>query len=343
MPIGRAIDSQFNGHYDGNNFEISGLTIGQNEIRLGLFGYVIKGEIKNIVLKNPQIKNGLDPVGGIVGGVDNSTISNCHIKGGLIQGDRYVGGILGGGIGNKIYNCSNSATVSGRYGIGGINGWHTESDQVEIRDCINYGNIEGSEYCIGGIVGLLPNGKIDNCFNYGKIKGQFQVGGIAGRFGGELNNCIVDCTLEETGTSGRHIGGVVGVAGPEYETTITNCAVEANISTVLSEIGRAGTITGGGYNENVIVTISNCSFYGSSTMETINFAGDWWDCVINIDNCYAIINQDKYYSTGDFAGFALEAKFNKGLPAQRSLYWAASVAPAFDKEWFTLNGFRKAA
>ncbi|MDR2899082.1 MAG: hypothetical protein LBU94_02085, partial [Clostridiales bacterium] len=69
-PIGTQAEP-FTGSLDGNNFEIRNLTIDANVDRVGLFGFVLGAEFRNIKLNNFNI-SGARYVGGLAGSIYNS-------------------------------------------------------------------------------------------------------------------------------------------------------------------------------------------------------------------------------------------------------------------------------
>ena len=57
---------------------------------------------------------------------------------------------------------------------------------VEIISCINSGNIAGSTFNIGGVLGTGMGTRVYKCENQGFVSGSKGVGGIAG-FGRDIN------------------------------------------------------------------------------------------------------------------------------------------------------------
>jgi len=115
-------------------------------------------------------------------------------------------------------------------------------------ECTNDIHITGSGYQIGGIVAMNDKGEIKDCDNYGRIQGQERVGGIVGRNTGSVLNCM---TAKEANTQGEcKVGGIAG--NNTVGATISNCC---NLGTVNST-GKQGdhASTGGivGYNEGTV-------------------------------------------------------------------------------------------
>ena len=85
----------------------------------GLFGYVIDGTVKNIRVENADITAG-NIVGGVTGGIENGSVSNCYVTG-EINGGEEVGGVAGYLNNSSVSNCSVTGDVIGSFNlIGGV-------------------------------------------------------------------------------------------------------------------------------------------------------------------------------------------------------------------------------
>ena len=146
-------------------------------------------------------------VGGIVGS-GYGTIENCINRGDVLGANKcvkvgrakFVGGIIGATINDtSIIGCINEGNITTQYQqVGGIVGRirRTEGKKVEVKDCINrgnvtannpYGTITGGTACMaGGICGWIGENseidaidvKIQNCSNEGNIESYNTTGGI---------------------------------------------------------------------------------------------------------------------------------------------------------------------
>ena len=182
VPIGRNIERDYKGTFDGNNKTITNLYINASQLNVGLFGYTNEGTIKNLTFEYANVTNTNNYVGVLVGKafwgstLQNIKISNtCQIKGG-----NYTGGIAGYLDGNA-YNCVNCATVQGIKYIGGLCGYYSRSRTgYSMTACANYGNVTASSLGVGGLVGYFDSGTIQDCANYGDVKGTERVAGMAG-------------------------------------------------------------------------------------------------------------------------------------------------------------------
>ena len=81
----------------------------------------------------------------------------------------YIGGIVGANYNAKISNCFNDGNIKteGFQAIGGIAGCQ-EGSSALISNCYNKNVVEGA-HNIGGIVGTIEDGGVNNCYNIGQI------------------------------------------------------------------------------------------------------------------------------------------------------------------------------
>lgn len=117
------IREPFNGTFDGNGFEISGLTINRPETdRVGLFSSLDEGTITDVSVTDVEV-TGEGWVGGVVGVINPGVVSGVKVTG-RVDGDSFVGGIAGGNFGELVDSTAN-CDVSGNADIGGLVGPHT--------------------------------------------------------------------------------------------------------------------------------------------------------------------------------------------------------------------------
>ena len=190
VPIGDS-NNKYQGTFDGNNKTITNLYINASQYYMGLFGCTYEGTIKNLTFEYANVTKTNNYAGVLVGKayggstLQNIKISNtCQIKGG-----NYTGGIAGELDGNA-YNCVNCATVQGIQNIGGLCGNYSRSRTGNsMTACANYGNVTASNSNVGGLVGYVDSGTIQDCANYGGVKGTERVAGMAGSvINGKIQN-----------------------------------------------------------------------------------------------------------------------------------------------------------
>ncbi|NIP27296.1 MAG: hypothetical protein GWN67_25810 [Phycisphaerae bacterium] len=153
-------NNDFSGVFDGNHHKIINLHIddgGTENDFLGLFGFVVDGEVRNLGLEGVSVSGDMF-VGGLMG-KNFGLISNCYSTGG-VNGVSLVGGLVGNnGFGN-ISNCYSTCDVNGVSTVGGLVGLNSSGN---ISNCYSIGDVSGVEY-VGGVVGLNSAGNISNCF-----------------------------------------------------------------------------------------------------------------------------------------------------------------------------------
>jgi hypothetical protein len=236
VPIGNA-QRRFQGHYDGNNFTISNLTVTDRDCYGGLFGQLYGAcSVANVTLKNISVSCGYE-TGGIAGysygWIDSTcTIENCHILSGQINGivvgnykGDYIGGIAGRTWGETVITrCSVNCNISGRYYIGGLIGasYYTLLEKSFALGSVNSEDTVYGGYGCGGLIGyLVTDTNIENCYARNSIVGEWSVGGLVG----DLSDCdttFLNCYFAGTiiGTEGD-VGGAIGYSSGYYQ--IINC------------------------------------------------------------------------------------------------------------------------
>lgn len=246
-PIGTYIDDFHSGNelltgsYDGGDKQISSLIINlPNTSVVGLFSSVFEGELKNIHLVDMDV-TGERLTGALVGLMKDSTMVNCSASGtvtgshqtGLLVGYNWAGTIEDsftegalvasgntiGGLAGRVYDgtvrqCYSTVDVqSNDTLVGGLVG--SVESESEIISSYAAGDVVGDQY-VGGLVGRLIGGVIEDCYALGESVGTFSVGGLVGHLwsGTQVKNSY--STGEVTADSGA--GGLVG----ENSGTITN-------------------------------------------------------------------------------------------------------------------------
>ncbi len=221
-PIGYKSEYPFNASFDGNGYTISNLTISTAASYQGLFGHVYEGTIKNVTLKDPQIKAG-SYVGALCGYIiEDSEIVGCSVEGGSVEGYTSVGGLVGDAYYTDFSNCWSSASVTGlAQHVGGLVGSASAST---FETCYNLGNVIGSGDYIGGFVGYPYDSEVTGCYNTGNVTGSVtsnHVGGVAG-----YSIYYVTACYNTGAVSGNNfIGGVVGSSMIPYATYLDSPAI----------------------------------------------------------------------------------------------------------------------
>lgn len=193
----------FAGIFDGENHTIYNLKISSGD-RVGLFGdqWQINTEIKNFTLDGVNI-NGGEYVGGVLARTASTKLINVHVKNANIKATHYAGGVLG-------------------YGYTSILGCSAENVTILcVPNPITNGFDNGDK--VGGIVGCMFSGKIEDCSaNNITLTGYRDIGGIVGmisngdgpvsaknNIAANINICV-DQVTNHYGTKDTNAGGVIG-------------------------------------------------------------------------------------------------------------------------------------
>ena len=259
-----AIIPRFAGHFDGDGYIISNLTVdGVNYC--GLFGKTEPGSsITDLSLENASVTGSDDYVAALVGYNDGSSIASCYSTG-EVNGYNGVGGLVG----------INYGSITSSYSTGEVNG-------------------NGS---VGGLAGI-NDGSITSCYSTGEVIGNSNVGGLVG-----INYSSITSSFWDTQTSAMTIGvGYGTTTGTTGKTTLEmqteNTFTDAGWD-FLGEIANGTSQTwqmpvGGGYPvQSVFTGYVPVVLCGSGSKENPYLIGDANDLgvVIYYDNsaCYKLI------------------------------------------------------
>lgn len=275
-PIGDKTEP-FTGSFDGNGFEISGLTInivGTDTIYVGLFGFVQNAQIQNVGMTSTSIKTlnnrnyGDDVeiyVGAIAGFAEKTTIENSYAEGDLVAEFKntssfwelwtyiYIGGLIG--------NAESSTIEKGSY-------------TGKITANTNYtGSKSVVQLFAGGISGALISSEVNHSNNNGSITAtssgstdnQSSAGGISGKIQqqSKIQDSFNTGEIKSRFGSGVHNAG--GIAGEvSFLSKVINGKNSGNVSVPLSSYrpAAAGGIVGDLYYESSVETSSNTGDIG---------------------------------------------------------------------------------
>ncbi|MDC7127322.1 MAG: hypothetical protein PQJ46_17295, partial [Spirochaetales bacterium] len=274
---------KYTGTFDGNEKEISNLTIGTStttEAYQGFFANADGAVIKNLTLNNVDIHGG-DKVGGLLGKGSNCHISGCTVLGEVSGGD-FVGGLAGylgskkSGYDETVINCSSKCIVTGT------------SD-------------------VGGLVGKVESVVFDSCYSETALVKGSTIGGFIGRddTSSTVSNCYSISKLSET--TGTYAGGFLGIS--TSSSSYSNCYAVTEDSdssaTIMGFIGANtssasfsdcyydGTLCADGdAASSGVAALSTSQMKDSSNYSGWTFSDDYW----SIDNSETTNNGYPYLS-----------------------------------------------
>ena len=240
----------FAGTFDGQNHVISNLTVALTKEdsrmsnRVGLFGFVNGGTVKDLVIENVDLTGGwyVAPVAGRGVG---ATFSGITVRGTVnVDAIGYASGLVANAYTGNVRNCVVNGTldISGEDGdTGGIAG----GGYANISDCVVVGVgdsvISGGEFT-GGIKGYSGEGnvKVESCSvsNVTVVATSCGAGGVFGCL--QYGNRVIDCNVYDVTVVGNKPinSGVIGlIAGSSLGTEsspsfIYGCSVSNSTATV---------------------------------------------------------------------------------------------------------------
>ncbi|MBQ3709401.1 MAG: InlB B-repeat-containing protein [Bacteroidales bacterium] len=173
----------FRGTFDGDGHTISGIRIYKpTDEYQGLFGFIDNGTMKNLAIADARI-TGDKNSGGITGQSQNGDIMSCHVANNVIihsthLNAKYHGGIVGlMNDGSIVIGCISEASLTMvnnmPNNLGGIVGYLSAGT---VEDCLFTGTVPDGSWC-GAIAGYIYEGLANFTNNYYTTDG---IGGVNG-------------------------------------------------------------------------------------------------------------------------------------------------------------------
>ncbi len=177
----------FKGVFDGQGHTVYGLYYcrpvnGESASNVGLFGYVSAGEIKNVHIRNANVRAYASNVS-LLAALSYADISGCTAQGILQGGSSGVGGLIGEQH-SKVSSCGwEGSIVSTASYVGGLVGYQNTRDSIMY--CYARGTVAGD---CGNIGGLTGKGNCANSYAICKVTGtkltSYADHGLGGLIGG---------------------------------------------------------------------------------------------------------------------------------------------------------------
>jgi len=165
---------------------------------------------------------------GLFGYLDSGgTVHEVTAESVNITAGRDVGGLVGFSMGT-VGNASSIGSVAGKYSVGGLVGYLWEGN---VNNSDSTCTVTGSMQYIGGLVGHIWEGNVSNCYSTGSVTGFEYVGGLVGY---DYYTIVSNSYSTSTVTGDSHVGGLVG---------------DNYIGSTVSNSYFAGIVTG---NDNVV-------------------------------------------------------------------------------------------
>jgi hypothetical protein len=222
----------FDGTLDGDNHEISDLTLDSGDSYQALFYYIdVAGVVKNLTISNISITTTDEEVGGVVA-YNDGTLTNVHVTG-SIEGGTTVGGVAGYNNGT-ISHSSSAATIASS---GGTAGGLIGSNDGTVTNCYSTGEVTSSSYGVGGFVGQAGEGTISQSYSIGDVTA---TDGEVGGFVGFQSDGVIEESYAtgDVSSDAYYNGGFAGLVGADG--VITNTFARGNVSSTETESETAG-------------------------------------------------------------------------------------------------------
>ena len=179
--IGGLVGHMRNGEIHGN--ESKAEIIGLKDNIGGLIGQMDLGHLTTSRTESPMIQ-GRNSIGGAIGLMNNGTVDTISIKG-EVQGNDKIGGVAGwlrnGNISRSETDMQGSGNTIGGF-IGFMNGGL-------INNSFAVSNIRTPDHNAGGFIGKVVAGTVANSAASGKVRGKRLIGGFIGSiFGGTISH-----------------------------------------------------------------------------------------------------------------------------------------------------------
>lgn len=180
-------------------------------------------------------------------------VSDCKNLG-TIEGDLNVGGVAGG-MSIELFDPEKDLDLKGKISYNTV----FETRAIILR-CKNTGKVSGKKNAIGGIVGSMDLGYIQDCIvssSVESIDGNY-VGGIAGKSDGPIASSYARASL----AGGNYIGGISGLAkeiSDSYSLVKVNRS-RANVGAIAGNIVKSSKIKSNYFVSDVLRGIDGISY-----------------------------------------------------------------------------------
>lgn len=273
---------------DGNGKSIINLKVDESGGYAGLFYWLSgtssteKSVVRNLTIRNAEVKTGGREAGVIVGFTSFTDIIDCRIDG-AVTSAYCAGGIVGSGD-PSIINCradvnvtvNAPASTSKSFSVaaGGLIGdasFNNDQDN-SITNCTVRGTVtvnsqdlaeSANDFHVGGVAGFAFANVID-CTSYADInstsENEVRVGGLVGTVGAgsEIKNCSAYGTVH--GKKNNYVGGAYGFAVGNHERVHFGGKIDENIPDVGT--GAVGIFIGHAYG---VFQTKDCSYVSVDT------------------------------------------------------------------------------
>ncbi|WP_338100227.1 prealbumin-like fold domain-containing protein [Methanolapillus africanus] len=285
----------------GNGTATSGVTIfncsftaadsynitGRKEVG-GLVGVLNNGTMSDCYVSG-NVRADQFVAGGLAGNVTNATISKCHATGTVSADIHIAGGLVGDFNGTISESYATGNVMSGLY-AGGLVGNVSDGNILKSNAS---GSVTSPSGYAGGLVGYYFNGTVSECYATGDVDStninsdSLYAGGLIGQF---FRGTILKSYASGDVNGDKHAGGLVGYIGA------ANVVQSYAIGNVNVQYGGGGLV-----GRSTVINVVQCYAAGN-----VDVSGDYGGGLVgdilgngNITNSYAAGNVD---IGGNYAG-----------------------------------------
>ena len=310
-PIGTNYSAPFTGVFDGNGYSVIGMNVNASvstgsTAYSGLFGVVLGGEVKNLSVAG-NVTTTITGVGdlfaysgGIVGSLEDGTVSNCYNWADVkaistsVGAYIYAGGIAGENYDGTIELCYNNGKISAGSNRSAYAGGITANNYGDLRLSFNLNSVTANAVDVaasaGGITGYSTFDHVVDCFNVGAVTAT--VGSILPQGQsltmqslenapyikaprpGESEQMIVQSIVPQAEVNNTNVAAAGGVVGFSDRGTLGSAynAAQINASAPYSYAGGVMGINSGSsantYFANGLTSLGSGYVYSTATNQT---------------------------------------------------------------------------
>ena len=322
----------FSGSLDGDGFTISNLKVTRSDDNVGLFG-LLSGTVKDLTISGVDIDTNADNVGALAGYCDYSgKVMDCTVilnSSSSIEGGNSVGGVVGVVDNGTVTRCTvkgdatKSQIIGDKY-VGGLVGQFYDH-QTPIEDCYVSVNVAGTED-VGGLIGLSFRLTIKSCSFVGSLEAENYVAGVIGEDCGDSE--LYGCKAEvEISVSGQYAAGLMNSDSVFSKKIVGSYAVGEIACDSSSAEPVGGLLTS---SSAINATIDSC--YSMVICNSTNFNGIWGHYYNETDaswiaNCASIMEERHSSTTNCTSEGNNFSEFLQGCFSDYADYWN------FGKTW----------
>ena len=294
-PLGN-FTNKFTGYYYGKNHTISNLYINRPTTDYVAFIGILSNagtHVKDIGITDCDI-TGNEYTAGLIGRYEESSsfsaiLKNCYTSGTITGNDDYTAGLIAYIYNDEIevYNCYSNCDVTGTSYVAGLIAYYYGSSNQDniISSSYSTGTITASNYPVGGLIGYMMRGEINNSYSkanvYKTTLGTAYLGAFVGRISYSIiNYSYATGSVTISGSSTTNDGFVSGGTN----STFTDNFFDSEASNQTTAIGATAKNT---FQMKTQSTFTNWDF----SNETTNGTTGYWaiDATVN-DGYPSLVN-----------------------------------------------------